>query len=397
MNKSKNNRFQLGSNQSGLRAHNERLVMTLLRRHGALPKSEIANMTGLSAQTVSVIMRQLEKDGLLLKGKPTRVQGKVGQPSVPLSLNPNGAYFFGLKIGRRNSDLVLIDMMGNIIEHTHQTYNFPNPHKMVDDTLNAMNDICEKLKKSQSKKIAGLGIGLPFQLWNWADIIGAPKDSLDAWKTVDIRAQIESRCELPVYMQNDMSSACAAELVFGQSSSARSFLYIYIGFFIGGGIVLNGNLFTGQNGNAGAIGSMPVPAINGKQNCQLIDIASIYTLEQKVIESGFSIKALCNEPYDWNINPEILNEWISNASKGIANAIVSASSVIDFPTCIIDGYIPNNVRNSIIEEVKNQLTLINSAGLDIPEVQPGTIGENARATGAASLPLTQRFLVEQNM
>ena len=63
-----------GSNQSGMRAHNERLVLSLVRRDGALAKSDIARMTGLSAQTVSVIMRGLEADGLLrggTKGVPT--------------------------------------------------------------------------------------------------------------------------------------------------------------------------------------------------------------------------------------------------------------------------------------------------------------------------------------
>ena len=54
-----------GSNQAGMRAHNERLVLSLVRRHGALAKSDIARITGLSAQTVSVIMRALESDGLL--------------------------------------------------------------------------------------------------------------------------------------------------------------------------------------------------------------------------------------------------------------------------------------------------------------------------------------------
>ena len=58
--------------------HNERLVLSLVRRHEALAKSDIARMTGLSAQTVSVIMRALERDGLLLRGDPLR--GRVGQP-----------------------------------------------------------------------------------------------------------------------------------------------------------------------------------------------------------------------------------------------------------------------------------------------------------------------------
>jgi hypothetical protein len=92
--------LQRGTNQAGMRAHNERLVLSLVRRHGALSKTEIARMTGLSAQTVSVIMRGLEADRLLRREAPQR--GRVGQPSVPLSLDPEGAFFIGAKIGRRS-------------------------------------------------------------------------------------------------------------------------------------------------------------------------------------------------------------------------------------------------------------------------------------------------------
>ena len=82
-------RFQRGTNQSGMRDHNERLVLSLVRQHGALAKTDIARITGLSAQTVSVIMRALEQDGLLLRGEPVR--GKIGQPSGPRLLDADGA------------------------------------------------------------------------------------------------------------------------------------------------------------------------------------------------------------------------------------------------------------------------------------------------------------------
>ena len=57
-----------GANQSGMRDHNERLVLSLILRHGALPSAEIARRSNLSAQTVSIIIRALERDGLLLRG-----------------------------------------------------------------------------------------------------------------------------------------------------------------------------------------------------------------------------------------------------------------------------------------------------------------------------------------
>ena len=118
-----------GSNQSGMRDHNERLVLSLVRQHGALAKSDIARITGLSAQTVSVIMRALEQDGLLLRGEPVR--GRIGQPSVPMHLNPEGALFLGLKIGRRSTDLVLVDFLGRVRDTRRRTYRYPTPDAIV--------------------------------------------------------------------------------------------------------------------------------------------------------------------------------------------------------------------------------------------------------------------------
>ena len=68
--------------QSGLRALNERRILTLIRHHQQLPKALIAKETGLSAQAATVIINRLEEDGLLQRGEPHR--GKRGQPSVCL-------------------------------------------------------------------------------------------------------------------------------------------------------------------------------------------------------------------------------------------------------------------------------------------------------------------------
>ncbi|NNL18480.1 MAG: MarR family transcriptional regulator, partial [Boseongicola sp.] len=94
-----------GSNQSGLRDQNARLVLSFIRRHGAMPSAEIARRSGLSAQTVSNITRALEADGLVKRG--AAIKGKVGKPSVPVKLNPSGVNALGLNIGRRSAELVL--------------------------------------------------------------------------------------------------------------------------------------------------------------------------------------------------------------------------------------------------------------------------------------------------
>ena len=128
-----------GSNQSGLRAHNERAVLSLIRRYGELAKADIARRTGLSAQTASVIMRALEAEELVIREKPRR--GRVGQPSVPMRLNPDGALSLGLKIGRRSSELVLMDFIGRIRASERRTYAYP----MVEDIRDFVSIAFERL------------------------------------------------------------------------------------------------------------------------------------------------------------------------------------------------------------------------------------------------------------
>lgn len=384
--------FQRGTNQSGMRDANERLVLSLVRRHGSLSKTDLARMTGLSAQTVSVIMRELEADALLLRGAPVR--GKVGQPSVPLSLNPDGALFLGLKIGRRSADLVLIDFLGTVRSRRSLSYVYPSPAGTVEFVTEGIGAIRAGLSTAQDARIAGLGIAMPFELWNWADTVGAPREIMEAWREADIRADIAAKLPFPVYLQNDATAACGAELVFGSTGALRDFLYFYVGSFIGGGIVLNGALYSGRTGNAGALGSMPVPGADGRPR-QLIDIASIATLEKALAALGRDGSHMWTSPEDWGeMGPE-LDEWIGAAAGGIAYAIVAATAVIDFEAAIVDGWMPAGVRDRLVEAIGAALGTFDLEGIRMPEVRKGSVGIHARALGGASLPLFERFLVQQ--
>lgn len=382
-----------GSNQSGVRAFNERLVLTLLRTGGPQAKAVIARNTGLSPQTVSVIMRQLEADGLLLREDPLR--GKVGQPSVPMRLNPDGALFFGLKIGRRSSELVLIDFLGKVLARAHRSYRFPTRESTLGFAREAMARLQAGLAPEQRSRVAGLGIAMPFQIWDWAQHIGVAADQMASWRDFDIREAIADGLDVPVYLQNDASAACGAELVFGTSKTPQNFLYFYVAYFIGGGVVLNGSLYTGPSGNAGALGTLPVPDGRGAVR-QLIDVASLSGLESRLIAAGVGLPDMWDRPDRWDLDTAILDGWVDDAAAGIANAITAAASVIDFELAMIDGWMPAPLRQRLADAVGRALTRINLAGIIAPEVRQGTIGPDARATGAASLPLAERFLVDRN-
>ncbi len=383
-----------GTNQSGMRDHNERVVLSLLRQHGSLAKTAIARMTGLSAQTSSIIMRMLEADELLSREEPLR--GRIGQPLIPMSLNPEGAFFLGLKIGRRSADLVLIDFLGQIRSMLHVPYDYPAPEPIFRFAKEGIAQMMRGLTKKQRDRISGIGIAAPFELWKWADTVGAPQEIMDQWRGCDIRARVTALCPFPVYLQNDMTAACGAELVFGQTKDVNDFVYFYIGSFIGGGIVINGSLYAGRSGNAGALGSMPVPGPGGAPR-QLIDIASITALERVVTELGRDPSPLWASPEDWGVMGAELEDWIDTAGKAIAQAVVASSSVVDFEAAIIDGWMPVSVRARIVEAVRKHVETFDLEGIELPAILEGTVGIHARALGAASLPLSDRFLLGQKI
>lgn len=383
-----------GSSQSGMRAYNERLVMTLVRRHGALAKADIARLTGLSAQTVSVIMRSLEQDGLLEKGEPQR--GRVGQPSVPMSLAADGAYSFGVKIGRRSADLVLMDFVGTVRGSLHETYPWPSVAGILEFIGRGVRKLSAVLPADRLPRIAGIGVATPFELWNWAEEVGAPAGAMDEWRHVDLAAEIGAVLPFPVYLENDATAACGAELVFGRGAEFADFLYLFLGAFIGGGIVLDHALYPGRSGNAGAIGSMPVPGPAGRP-VQLIDAASVVMLERMLRAEGVDPSPLWRGPEGWTGFGATLDRWIAESAKSIAFAIVAACSVIDFSAGIIDGGFPPEVRDRLVAAVAGEMATMDLQGIDPPQIIAGMVGPGARAIGGASLPLFGRFLLDRSV
>ncbi|MEQ9346200.1 MAG: ROK family transcriptional regulator [Thalassospira sp.] len=383
-----------GANQLRVRAYNERLVLSLVRRNAGLSKADIARISGLSAQTVSVIMRALEKDGLLKRGIPVR--GKVGKPKVPMALDPDGVYSFGLKIGRRSAELILMDFVGTVRASLKEAYKYPTPNSIRAFVRDSVGKITSELTSNQQSRIAGIGIAAPYELWNWVEEVGAPVQDMNAWREVDLIDTIGSIVPFPVFQQNDATAACGAELVFGGGPNYSDFAYFFIGSFIGGGVVLNQALYAGRTGNAGAFGSMPVSSRSGHPS-QLIDQASIFVLEEMLAREGRDPGMLWRDPNYWNDLGKTLDIWISHTARSLAIAITSVCSVIDFEAVIVDGGFPSDVCARIVSATRAAMTELDLQGIARPHVEQGQVGSAARAIGAASLPLFSRYLLDQSV
>ena len=127
---------------------------------------------------------------------------------------------------------------------------------------------------------------------------------------------------------------------------------------------------------------------------QLIDVASLVLLEKQLDQRGVDSSIIWRSPDDWGGLEQSCEAWIDRTAHGLAHAIVSSSAVLDFDGAIIDGALPARLRTDLVERVRLCIGGIRAEGLDLPRIRAGTVGVHAGVLGAASLPLSQRFLVD---
>lgn len=386
-------RLSGGVNQSGVRDHNERLILTVLQRQGPTAGADAARMTGLSPQTVSIIFRKLEKDGILTRGEPMR--GKVGKPSIPMKLNEDGVFSIGMKIGRRSAELMLVDFVGKPRGQVFTSYEYPFPDSVFGFLRNGLDKLLAEHPQNLRKRICGIGIGTPFELWKWHDLKGIAAERFRSWKDIDFREEVAKCTDLPAYVVNDGTAACHAEQLFGRGKEFRDYAYFFIGSFIGGGVAMNGTVFEGNLGNAGALGSMRTTGPLGESQ-QLIDVASLNLLEARLVEAGADPRVMWRRPQDWSSIDRYVRAWIGETAQELAKASLSICSVIDFEAILIDGAFPTFVRDELVSRVKRYIINQDTRGLITPEIEAGSVGENARCIGAASNPIFSQFFLNTN-
>ena len=382
--------LSMGLSQKGVRDHNERLILSLIQRHGGLPGSALAKLADLSPPTVSGILRQLESDGLIERGTPVR--GKVGKPSIPMGLAANGAFAFGIKIGRRSADLMLMDFKGGTRGEMQITYDYPIKQVVLAFLQDGLLNLTNQLSASEQARICGIGVAAPFEFWNWNASIDAPSNAFRAWREVDLVAEIGAFSDLPVIVMNDATAACQAEHTYGRGKEFQDYAYFFIGAFIGGGVVLNNSVYAGRQGNAGALGSIRSISPIG-ESMQLIDMASIHLLEARLHEVDIETRQLWDDPDSWTKLKRYVEPWLLQTAQELAKASLSACSVIDFEAILIDGSFPASLRDDLVNRVRRYVATQDTRGPIPPKIEAGSIGANARSQGAAcEIIRTQFFL-----
>lgn len=396
MNKAASSHRMRGSNHVGMRQFNERIVLQAIRHHGAIPKADLARLTQLSTQTVAIIVSRLMDDGLLIKQE--RVRGKIGQPSIPLSLNPEGAFSVGIQVGRRSMELLVANFCGEQVHHIEVHYSYPESDALFAAITKGLKSL-EKRMGPLWSRVVGVGLTAPLSLHKWADLMGGEAAlALARWEHIDLQAKVQELTDLPVVFAKDTTAACVAELLQGRGRSIRSFLYVFVGTFIGGGLVMSGHIMNGDRGNAGAIGSLPMGMSNKSHKpLQLLQMASGWQLEQSLIAAGHNPLLVHQDAIMENAYDALTGPWLAQASEALAMSVATSAAMLDLDAVVVDGSLGKPLMSALLTATQNKLSQYRFDGIHQPELLQGQVGAHARAMGGALLPMHSQFFPDKEI
>ncbi len=393
---------QKGSNSSGIRRFNERLILSMLSKHGSLSKTELAAHTNLTKQAVMRIVNELSDQNLIIL-ESKRVSGK-GRPSEMYTLDPNGAFSIGVMVGRREIKIVLMDIAGHIISKMQESYNYPDPHRVIEIIVDNLPHLVANLSEDKQDKIKGLGIAMPWFLGHWSDGQEMPEKTAVIWESFDLQAELAKRVDYDIQISNDCTSAAAAELLFGLGKSIQSYLYIYIDSFIGGGLVLKGNVEAGIHANSAAIASYPVsysksPSLpKPKRPFEiLLNRASLMSLVDYLRYKEHDVYNIVQLQQGINSQAFEMDEWIDDCCQALAELVVGANVILDFEAVVIDMNLNGPLLDNIIEKTRYYANQFVERDIYTPKICKGVLRKDAVMVGGAILPFYSNFIADKSV
>ncbi len=392
-----------GSNSSGLRRYNERAVLTALRKMETASKSDLARVSNLTPQAITRIVDYLENTGLVAKGG--RRLGKIGQPSTMYVINPEGAYSIGVKVGRQDLELLLMDFGGSILEKLWHKFEYPDPDFMLRKIEESVAQLVSVLRPEDAGKLMGVGVAMPWFMGAWTKEPFMKKEIARKWDEINFSDELAKAVDLPLFIENDCSAAAVAELQFGVGNQKSNFLYVFIGTFVGGGLVLHGNVETGIYGNACSLGTMPVPGstldtapVHSGSYEMLLDRASLFCLIRHLSGHGIKINDINGLDAVMDQARPLIQEWLEDCADALAYVFISAIGILDFESIVIDAHLPRYLLIELVEIISRRIRQnAPQSGTFIPEILPGKVGVDAIAVGGAILPFYSNFAADKTV
>ncbi|MBL7636169.1 DNA-binding transcriptional regulator NagC [Atlantibacter hermannii] len=322
-------------------------VYRLIDQHGPISRIQIAEQSQLAPASVTKITRQLIERGLIKEVDQQASTG--GRRAISIITETRGFQAIGVRLGRHDATLTLFDLSSKALAEEH----FALPERTQQTLEHALFNAIAQFRENNLRKIREL-IAISVILPGLVDpdtgvVRYMPHIDVEDWPLVD---KLEKRFNLPCFVGHDIRSLALAEHYFGATRDCEDSILVRVHRGTGAGIISNGRIFIGRNGNVGEIGHIQVDPLGERCHCGnfgcLETIAANAAIEARVrhlLERGYqsrltvddcNIEAICKAA---NRGDPLASEVIEHVGRHLGKAVAIAINLFNPQKVVIAGEI----------------------------------------------------------
>lgn len=286
---------KLGKNQNDNKLRNRGLVLKMIATGQCAFRSDLVQSTGLSKMTVSNIVSELMKQGLLVERDP-EANEETGRNPIRLEISPDGPKVVGLAILRNRIECVICDLNLHILE----CRSVPIDNITIETLIEIVFELLDTMLYMDTKfNIIAIGIASIGPINISKGMILAPFYFNDI-KNIEIVRLVEGRYHLPVFFDHDNQSAAQAEKLYGCGQKFEDILFVGVGTGVGCGIVEKDRLHSNREGLSPELGHVSIDykgekCICGNRGCieRYINTSTMLEKMRKATEKFYPYQFYC--------------------------------------------------------------------------------------------------------
>jgi predicted NBD/HSP70 family sugar kinase len=359
---------------------NERMILEIVRRTPNIMRSAVAPCTNLTQPSVHRIIDALLDAQLLTLGDPV-IHGR-GKPSPSLKLNADARYAIGVSVNTDSITFGLCDFSCRIIHE--EMLDMSPAHRR--DSLFSLKERLRAVLAARGiahEKIVGIGFSMAGFFVEPDRHFNSP-ELLRDWSLVDLRRELETLFDLPVWTENNGTTGAIGESAVGAGRNYATFGYLSFNYGFGGGIVLDGRPFFGAFGNAGEL-SRVFTMTEGPSRPALGELL------KRLDKSGIVIANIreLRQRFDPSWPP--VAEWVNEVSPALNRTIDMLRAVIDPEAIVFGGELPRALGELLLAVPPSPSFPRYGLEAPLPHRMLSAIEADPAILGAALIPLMDRY------
>lgn len=357
--------------RSDIRRLNAINVLQELKDNGPLSRANIAGSLGLTRATISNIAQQLLDASLIQETDYD--DSKAGRPGLLLALNANCGSMIGVDIDLDRISVVLSNMGQEILWREEMALTM---NASTEEILEQCAELMEHaLNLAKLKKLNCFGICVAL-----AGLVNRADGRLEygptsGWTRLNIKADWESRFEVPIYVENEAHVAAIGTFHSEAMSNVTNLMYLSLGVGLAAGVFVDGVLLRGERGFAGQVGHVNfadngIKCSCGKTGCWVTEIGAS-AIKRKLADAGVKIPSKIGQGVDW---VELISERAAAGDAAVMKVIEGVGEQIGRglaqlvqtfnPSQIVVGgrmgqliqYVEPTIRKTVIAETLPHMT-----------------------------------------